>query len=172
MVSQEATDRRSGVDAAAPRRTANWEHVRATVADLGDRWDLEETGCELLCECSRAGCRSRITVRLVDYVEARSNGYDVVASCHEDPLDRVVSRNNGHRIVARAGNQTGQPAVGDWRCRCGHAYRVATRGARLILWPRNSGTGFRREPVGERCVNGCSIDRFGVLYEVMAAAAR
>ena len=150
-------------------RTANWELASDMVAALGDRWDLDRSDVELLCECGRLGCGSSIIVPLVEYLDARSNGRDVVADCHEGPLDLVLSRSDGYRVVAPAGKPNGKAAIGDLSCPCGQPYRVAARGTHLILWPRNSATGFRREPIGDRCVNGCAIDRFGVLYEVMAA---
>jgi hypothetical protein len=160
-------------DLSARVRTANWELVRTVVAGLGDGWDLEDATFELLCECGRVGCQSSVSISLVDYVEARSKGYDVVARCHEDPLDLVVVRTDDYKVVARAANRNGNvdlggTAVGNWRCTCGQGYRVAARGSHLILWPRNSATGFRREPIGDRCVNGCTVDRLNVLHEVMA----
>ena len=170
MVLYQSTEQDGGLDVAARIRMANWHLVRAAAADLGEGWDLEDTAFELLCECGRAGCRSSVTVGLADYVEARSNGQDVVVGYHEDPLDLVVRRGDGYRVVARAGEQSHNPEVGNWTCSCGQAYRVATRGSHLILWPRNSATGFRRDPIHDRCVNGCAIDRLGVLYDVMAAA--
>jgi hypothetical protein len=88
-------------DIGARVRTVNWELVRALVADLGDTWDLEETTFERLCECGRVGCQSSVAAALVDYVEARSRGYDVVARCHEDPLDLVVARTDEYNVVAR-----------------------------------------------------------------------
>jgi hypothetical protein len=157
---------------AAEIRTANWELARAAIDGLGDAWDLEETTFELLCECGRIGCRSTIVIALLEYVDARSNGHDLVAPCHENPLDLVIARGDGYRAVARAARRHARPAVGDWSCRCGQSYRVATRGSHLILWPRNSATGFRRDPIGEHCVNGCAIDRVSVLYEVIDSEAR
>jgi len=44
--------------------------------------------------------------------------------------------------------------VGEWPCACGRRYRVLVEP--LTFWPRNSGTGFRAEPV-ETCVS-CGAD--------------
>ena len=44
--------------------------------------------------------------------------------------------------------------VGEWSCRCGQRYRVLVEP--LTFWPRNSATGFRREPA-EQCVS-CGME--------------
>jgi hypothetical protein len=42
----------------------------------------------------------------------------------------------------------------DWTCECGQAYRVAVRGGRRTLWPKNSAAGFSTHGLGtdEMCV--------------------
>ena len=159
-------------DTAARAREENWRLVRELAADLGDRWDLEEATFELLCECGRPACDATVDVALDAYLDARSNGHDVVLRFHEEPLDLVVAAEDGYRVVARArsaraanGRQAG--VAGDWTCDCGQEYRAAARGSHVVLWPRNSASGFRRNPIGDRCVNGCAIDRLTVLHTLV-----
>jgi hypothetical protein len=159
-------------DVAMSARAMNWDLVRSAAADVGDAWDLEETAFELLCECGRAGCGNTVSVALVEYLEARASGHDLVTLYHEDPRDLVVRSTDDYKIVARTGMRhaaslEGRAAIGDWTCACGQHYRAAVRGSHMILWPRNSATGFRQEPIDDRCVNGCPIDRLGVLEAVL-----
>jgi len=156
--------------AAARAREANWERVRRLADRLGDTWDLETATFELSCECGRPTCESSVPVALAAYVQARTNGHDVVLSYHEDPLDLVVHAAEAYRVVARSRGAVDAAAVGDWTCDCGQLYRVAARGTRVVLWPRNSATGFRREPIESTCVNGCPIDALAVLQAVVAPA--
>ena len=164
--------------AATDLHEANWALVRALVARLGDGWDIDESEYELLCECGRPGCRHSVLVTLVEYVEARSKGYAVVVPHHEHALDLVVRRADGYRVVARArGTLANRSApdralVGDWTCGCGQEYRAASRGSRLLLWPRNSAVGFRAEPIGDRCVRGCDIDEIGVVRTLVGRVAQ
>lgn len=89
-------------------RTANWELVRAAVASLGDVWDLEDGTFELLCECCRVGCQGSVFVTVVDYVDVRSNGFDVVARGHEDPREPIVTQTEDYTVVARADRRQGR----------------------------------------------------------------
>jgi hypothetical protein len=154
-------------------RDANWTIARAAVMALGDNWDVDDSQYEFLCECARPACQRTVMLSLVEYVEAQSKGYDIVVSCHEDPLDLVVRRADGYRVIARARGTHGGASsangalVGNWTCECGQEYRVAARGSRLLMWPRNSANGFRTDPVGAACVNGCAIDAFDVLRAVV-----
>jgi hypothetical protein len=160
-------------DAAARARRANWERVRQFADRLGDTWDVENSTFELLCECGRPACRANVPVALADYVAARTNGHDVVSRYHEDPLDLVVEAVDGYRVVARQvanGGSTASGGVADWTCGCGQEYRVAVRGPRVVLWPRNSRSGYRTEPIGDTCVNGCAIDALAVLHALVAPA--
>jgi hypothetical protein len=83
-------------------RKANWTLAARAVSGLGDTWDLEETEFEFLCECGRACCQSTVSVALVDYVDARSRGHDVVARWHEDALDLVLRQTDDYKVIARA----------------------------------------------------------------------
>jgi hypothetical protein len=167
----ETLEMRPAAELAARLRDANWTIARATVSALGDGWDLDESEYEFLCECARSGCQRTVMLTLAAYVEAQAKGYDVVVPCHEDPRDLVVRRAGGYRVVARARNTANgtQPVgslVGNWTCGCGQEYRVAGRGSRILLWPRNSANGFRSEPVTDICVSGCPIEPFEVMRTV------
>jgi hypothetical protein len=168
----EMVDAPAAAELAARLRDANWTLARASVSALGDGWDLDETAYEFLCECGRPGCHGSVQATLADYVEAQAKGYDVVVACHEDPRDLVVRREGGYRLIARArkgangASSSGRSLVGDWTCRCGQQYRVAARGSRILLWPRNSATGFRSQRVTDTCVRGCAIDRFEVVRAI------
>jgi hypothetical protein len=108
MVLSAAVEQDAATDIGARVRTANWELVRAVIAELGDTWDLEESTFELLCECGRVGCQSSVAAALVDYIEVRSSGYDVVARGHQDPLDLVVARRDEYNVVARPRPRNGR----------------------------------------------------------------
>lgn len=170
MVLRVPSERAVTGDAATRARQANWERVRRLAGRLGDTWDLEDATFELSCECGRPACESSVPVALDAYVQARTNGHDVVLSYHEDPLDLVVHAAETYRVVARSAGAGDATGVGDWTCGCGQEYRVAARGTRVVLWPRNSATGFRREPIDATCVNGCPIDALAVLQAVAAPA--
>jgi hypothetical protein len=166
----------AAAELAARLREANWTIARSAVSGVGDDWDVDESDYEFMCECARPGCQANVLLPLVEYVGAQSKGYDVVVPCHEDPRDLVVRRADGYRLVARARStlkgvsSQGRALVGNWTCDCGQDYRVAARGSRILLWPRNSGNGFRTEPVTERCVRGCAIDAFEVLRTLVGRA--
>jgi hypothetical protein len=168
----EELDVPTAAELAARLRTANWTIARAAVSALGDGWDLDETQYEFMCECARPGCQWTVMLSLAEYVEAQAKGYDVVVPGHEDARDLVVRRAPAHRVVARARSTSNgglQPVgslVADWTCGCGQEYRVAARGSRILLWPRNSRHGFRGDPVADVCVNGCAIDGVEVVRAV------
>jgi hypothetical protein len=172
----ERLDEPATADLAARLREANWTIARTAVGALGDRWDVDDSDYEFLCECGRPACRGTVLLPLVEYIEAQSKGYDVVVPCHEDPRDLVVRRADGFRVVARArstltvGREPSRALVGNWSCVCGQEYRVAARGSRILLWPRNSASGFRSEPVTDMCVRGCAIDAFEVVRTVAGRA--
>jgi hypothetical protein len=163
---------------AAQLREVNWAVAQALIGSLGDTWDLYDSEFEFLCECGRPACQSTISVTLTDYVGAASKDYDLVARCHEDPRDFVVERKGDYKVIGRGrsvqngGSSANGALVGNWTCSCGQGYRVAARGSRIILWPRNSATGFRREPVVQWCVNGCEIDAFDVLRALVRTPPR
>ena len=163
-------------DLAVRLRDANWTIARAAVSALGDNWDVDDSQYEFLCECARPTCQGTVMLSLVEYVEAQSKGYDIVVPCHEDPLDLVVRRAAGYRVIARARSTLGGAAltngalVGNWRCECGQEYRVAARGSRLLMWPKNSANGFRTDRIAGACVNGCAVDEFEVLRAVAGRA--
>jgi hypothetical protein len=119
-----------------------------------------------------------VLATLADYVEAQAKGNDVVVPCHEDPRDLVVRREPGYRAIARGrnGGNGASPVpsslVGNWTCTCGQQYRVAARGSRILLWPRNSATGFRTQRVTDTCVRGCAIDGFEVVRAIAGRRAQ
>jgi hypothetical protein len=58
---------------------------------------------------------------------------------------------------------------GDWTCPCGQSYRVLAMAGEVRMWPRNSSTGCRLEPVGDYCACGAYIARGTVLCALFGA---
>lgn len=71
----------------------------------------------------------------------------------------------GRRIELR--HETGR--TGDWTCQCGQAYRVLALGGEVRMWPKNSGAGYRLEPIGDYCLCGERVARGTVLCALFGA---
>lgn len=59
---------------------------------------------------------------------------------------------------------------GDWTCPCGQSYRVLSMAGEVRMWPKNSSTGYRLEPIGDYCVCGSHVARGTVLCALFGAA--
>ena len=75
-----------------------------------------------------------------------------------------MSRPNDHRPDVSTHRS------GDWTCSCGQSYRVLAMAGEVRMWPKNSSTGYRLEPIGDNCVCGSYISRGTVLSSLFGAA--
>jgi hypothetical protein len=58
---------------------------------------------------------------------------------------------------------------GDWTCPCGQSYRVLAMAGEVRMWPKNSSSGYRLEPIGDYCFCGSHIARGTVLCALFGA---
>jgi hypothetical protein len=69
--------------------------VNENIAELGERFGLQEETLELICECGEPDCGERLAIPAEEYERLRAAGYRVVAPGHEhgrggEPRDGYV----------------------------------------------------------------------------------
>lgn len=56
--------------------------VNETIAELGERFGLQEGTLELICECGEPGCAERVEVPSAEYERLHAAGRRIVAPGH------------------------------------------------------------------------------------------
>jgi hypothetical protein len=76
-----------------------FREVNERIAELGERFGIQEETLALVCECDDTGCTLHLSVPASEYRNVRgSRGWHVVSSGHE-PSGRIVARGEGYVVV-------------------------------------------------------------------------
>jgi hypothetical protein len=71
--------------------------VNENIADIGDRFGLQEETLELICECGQPDCEAHIAVPAAEYERLRGSDRRIVAPGHDFGHD--AEHHDGYGVV-------------------------------------------------------------------------
>ena len=91
-----------GRERRAAENESLFREVNERVEELAERLDVD---AEVVCECSRVDCTTRLRVPVDEYERVRAHGRRfVVAAGHEQPAyERVIDERSGWLVVEKVG---------------------------------------------------------------------
>jgi phosphoglycolate phosphatase-like HAD superfamily hydrolase len=109
------------MDERARRLGANealFRHVNERIRDVGDRFGMEATEANFVCECADASCAELVALTLEEYESVRASPYRFfIVRGHDVPeIEDVVERHDRFDVVEkRAGDAAKVAAATDPR---------------------------------------------------------
>jgi len=82
---------------------AVFREVNERIQQVADSFKLKDDQLDILCECARAECVDRISIKRAEYEELRSDPHQfAIRPGHDEPdVERVIASKKGYDIVQK-----------------------------------------------------------------------